>query len=239
MECGVATAAQCSNEARWQVRPRGGVFSNEGCVVGQIYVDANGNFLKDKEELGIPGVRLYFQDGTYLISDVEGKYSYCGLRPVTHVLKVDARTLPRQPLGHQQQPQCRRCQQPVHRSEKRRAASGRFHRRVGKQRGTRTSESPSRRRRNSVGGQRGRAARLQVREQARAAGQSTAAGNRFLCATDRAHPAWRAGSGRGVTHSGRRLREGAARSLDQLQHVTVVVADLECVRHVGCSKRAV
>ena len=96
MECGAGTAlAQCSNEGRWQVKPRGGVFSNEGCVVGQIYVDANGNFLKDGEELGIPGVRLYFQDGTYLISDVEGKYSYCGLRPVTHVLKVDSRTLPR------------------------------------------------------------------------------------------------------------------------------------------------
>jgi len=99
MECsavvGVPATQQCSNEGRWQVKPRGGVFSNEGCVVGQIYVDGNGNFLKDEEELGIPGVRLYFQDGTYLISDVEGKYSYCGLRPVTHVLKVDSRTLPR------------------------------------------------------------------------------------------------------------------------------------------------
>ena len=94
VECG-PTQAQCSNEGRWQVKPRGGVFSNEGCVVGQIYVDGNGNFLKDSEELGIPGVRLYFEDGTYLVSDVEGKYSYCGLRPVTHVLKVDGRTLPR------------------------------------------------------------------------------------------------------------------------------------------------
>jgi hypothetical protein len=29
-----------------------------------------------------------------LISDVEGKYSICGLKPITHVLKVDKSTLP-------------------------------------------------------------------------------------------------------------------------------------------------
>jgi large repetitive protein len=34
-------------------------------------------------------------DGTALISDSEGKYSLCGLPPKSHVLKVDATTLPR------------------------------------------------------------------------------------------------------------------------------------------------
>lgn len=87
--------APCSNEGRWRIDVRGGVFSDEGCIVGQIFVDTNGNSLKDREELGIPGVRLYFEDGTWLVSDIEGKYSYCGLRATTHVLKVDPRTLPR------------------------------------------------------------------------------------------------------------------------------------------------
>lgn len=94
----VATAggasASCSNEDRWQVRLSGGVFGSEGCVVGDIYVDSNLNSRKDHEEIGIPDVRMYFEDGTYMISDIEGKYSYCGLRPVTHVLKVDVTTLP-------------------------------------------------------------------------------------------------------------------------------------------------
>jgi hypothetical protein len=40
-------------------------------------------------------VRLYLQDGTFLISDSEGKYSFCGLPARTHVLKVDPLTLPR------------------------------------------------------------------------------------------------------------------------------------------------
>jgi uncharacterized repeat protein (TIGR01451 family) len=84
-----------SNEARFRVKVTGGVFTKEACVVGKIFVDCNGNAVQDAEEIGIPGVRLYLEDGTYLVSDVEGKYSYCGLKPMTHMLKVDATTLPR------------------------------------------------------------------------------------------------------------------------------------------------
>jgi uncharacterized repeat protein (TIGR01451 family) len=84
-----------SNEARFKVKVTGGVFTSEACVLGKIFVDCNGNAVQDAEEIGIPGVRLYLEDGTYLISDVEGKYSYCGLKPMTHMLKVDATTLPR------------------------------------------------------------------------------------------------------------------------------------------------
>ncbi|MDO4230893.1 MAG: hypothetical protein Q4D19_02050, partial [Lautropia sp.] len=40
-------------------------------------------------------VRLYLQNGTWMVSDEQGKYSHCGLRPRPHVLKVDSRTLPR------------------------------------------------------------------------------------------------------------------------------------------------
>jgi len=84
-----------TNEARFLVRVSGGVFAPEACLLGKIFVDCNGNHLQDREELGIPGVRLVFSDGTTLISDSEGKYSYCGLPPRSHVLKVDPSTLPR------------------------------------------------------------------------------------------------------------------------------------------------
>jgi uncharacterized repeat protein (TIGR01451 family) len=83
-----------SNEAVARVRVQGGVFTTEACVVGKVYLDCNNNRLQDPGEPGVPGVRMYFEDGTYLISDSEGKYSYCGLRPTTHVLKVDTTTLP-------------------------------------------------------------------------------------------------------------------------------------------------
>ncbi|HVK31580.1 MAG TPA: hypothetical protein VM845_03625, partial [Burkholderiaceae bacterium] len=46
------------------------------------------------DEIGVPGVRLYMEDGTHVITDVEGKWSLYGLKPVTHVLRLDATTLP-------------------------------------------------------------------------------------------------------------------------------------------------
>ncbi len=83
-----------SNSADYRVIVRGGVFASDGCVLGKVFVDCNRNHVQDSEELGIPGVRLYFEDGTWMISDIEGKYSYCGLPPQSHTLKVDASTLP-------------------------------------------------------------------------------------------------------------------------------------------------
>jgi large repetitive protein len=46
-------------------------------------------------ELGIPGVRLIMLDGTQITTDSEGKYSICGVKPQTHVIKVDRTTLPK------------------------------------------------------------------------------------------------------------------------------------------------
>jgi uncharacterized repeat protein (TIGR01451 family) len=87
--------ALCSNEAQFKVKVTGGVFSNQACVIGKVYVDCNNNHVQDEEELGIPGVRMYLQDGTSITTDVEGKYSYCGLEPRTHVLVLDPTTMPR------------------------------------------------------------------------------------------------------------------------------------------------
>ena len=84
-----------SNEGQYAVRVSGGVFGVEACVLGKIFVDCNGNHVQDAEELGIPGVRLVLSDGSTLISDVEGKYSVCGLPPRSHVLRADPHTLPR------------------------------------------------------------------------------------------------------------------------------------------------
>lgn len=83
-----------SNPAEYRVIVSGGVFADEGCVLGKIFVDCNVNHVQDKEELGIPGVRMFFEDGTWMVSDSEGKYSYCGLPPKSHTLKVDPSTLP-------------------------------------------------------------------------------------------------------------------------------------------------
>ena len=83
-----------SNTALARVLVSGGVFTTDACVVGVIFADLNGNGLQDAGEPGVPDVELHFEEGTSLVSDLEGKYSYCGLTPTTHVLKVDWTTLP-------------------------------------------------------------------------------------------------------------------------------------------------
>ena len=89
----VANSVQ-SNRGQFKVTVSGGVFSDQACVLGKIFVDCNNNHVQDAEELGIPGVRLYFEDGTYVVTDSEGKFNRCGMTPRSHVLVVDRTTLP-------------------------------------------------------------------------------------------------------------------------------------------------
>ncbi|KNZ32501.1 MAG: hypothetical protein AD742_12255 [Methylibium sp. NZG] len=84
-----------SNESQARVQVTGGVFTRDACVLGKVFVDCNGNSVQDAEELGIPGVRLYMEDGSFVVSDSEGKYSMCGITPRSHTLKPDVATLPR------------------------------------------------------------------------------------------------------------------------------------------------
>ncbi len=83
-----------SNLASAKVTVVGGVFSDRAFVIGKVYADCNVNGIQDAGEVGVPGVRLYLEDGTNVISDSEGKFSLYGLSPRTHVLKIDRSTLP-------------------------------------------------------------------------------------------------------------------------------------------------
>lgn len=90
----IANSVQ-SNEGVYKVEVTGGVFTDAACVLGKVFVDCNNNHIQDPEELGIPGVRLYFSDGHFVVSDSEGKYSRCGIPPRSHVLTPDPSTLPK------------------------------------------------------------------------------------------------------------------------------------------------
>ncbi|PIF73226.1 putative repeat protein (TIGR01451 family) [Variovorax sp. 54] len=84
-----------SNLAQWTVRVTGGVFSDDAFLFGKVYMDCRRDGRQEgSDEVGVPGVRLYMEDGTHVITDVEGKWSLYGLKPVTHVLRVDPITLP-------------------------------------------------------------------------------------------------------------------------------------------------
>jgi len=77
-----------------KVQVTAGVFSEKAYIVGSIFADCDGDRLKSAQEPGVPGVRVYLEDGSYAITDADGRYSFADLRPRTHVAKVDNSTLP-------------------------------------------------------------------------------------------------------------------------------------------------
>ena len=83
-----------SNNSSVRVQVVGGVFSSKAYLIGKVFADCRQNGIQDAGESGIPGVRLYLEDGTYAVTDEEGKYSLYGLTPRTHVIKIDSTTLP-------------------------------------------------------------------------------------------------------------------------------------------------
>jgi uncharacterized repeat protein (TIGR01451 family) len=71
-----------------------GILSDNGIIFGKIYVDADCSNIQSKGEWPIGGVKLYLEDGTWVITDGNGQYSLYGIKPGNHVVKVDPISLP-------------------------------------------------------------------------------------------------------------------------------------------------
>ena len=84
-----------SNPASFKTHITGGAFSDDAYVVGKVFLDCNRSGVQDgPDEPGVPGVRLFLEDGTSAITDGEGRWSLFGLKPITHVVRLDTSTLP-------------------------------------------------------------------------------------------------------------------------------------------------
>lgn len=85
-----------SPAARARVRITTGVLDERGAIVGKVYLQCACNDRSDQDagEVGIPGVRVYLEDGTSAVTDVEGKYNFINVSSRLHVVKVDRTTLP-------------------------------------------------------------------------------------------------------------------------------------------------
>ncbi len=97
---GISGLYSQSNVATAKVTVSAGVFSDRAYIVGKVYADCNKDHVQSSAkgtgggEVGIPGVRLYLDDGTNIVTDGEGKYSFYGISPRSHVLKIDRTSLP-------------------------------------------------------------------------------------------------------------------------------------------------
>lgn len=87
-------ARKRSNVGSATIKVSGGVFDDRAYVLGKVFADCDSNGLQEANEPGVPRVRMYMEDGSFVITDGEGKYSFYGVTPRTHVLKVDVTTLP-------------------------------------------------------------------------------------------------------------------------------------------------
>lgn len=83
-----------SGSASTSVIVTGGMFSDRRVVTGRVFVDvrATGHFSKGDNP--VPGVRIYLEDGSFVVTDAQGFFSFAAVRPGMHVLRIDPSTLP-------------------------------------------------------------------------------------------------------------------------------------------------
>jgi len=71
-----------------------GIFHNDSIIFGKVFLDQNDDRIQNHAEPGLAGVRLILENGTYVITDREGKYHFSGIKPGMHVLRLDETSLP-------------------------------------------------------------------------------------------------------------------------------------------------
>lgn len=82
-----------SNVARATVQVQEALFRNENIIAGRVIADNCGN-LADNDHDGVEGARIYLEDGTYVITDAQGRYHFEGVASGTHVVQLDLDSLP-------------------------------------------------------------------------------------------------------------------------------------------------
>lgn len=77
-----------SNTASTTVKVREDLFGSKSIIMGQVLVGCD-------DAKGKEGIRIYLEDGTYVVTDGNGKYHFEGLKPGTHVVQLDLFTIPK------------------------------------------------------------------------------------------------------------------------------------------------
>ena len=81
-----------SNEVDAPVRIEQDLMTERFVVTGRV--TEGGCIMDPKKAKGIAGVRVMLEDGTYTVTDLDGRYHFEGVRPGKHVVQIDTNTLP-------------------------------------------------------------------------------------------------------------------------------------------------
>ena len=80
-----------SNQASATVTVQDQFLRSTTFLAGQVSAGSCGT-----QEKGLAKVRIYLEDGSYVLTDANGRYHFEGLRPGTHVVQLDLDSLPPQ-----------------------------------------------------------------------------------------------------------------------------------------------
>lgn len=89
------TLVGSSGAATASVLARGGPFGDRAVITGRVFADVLGSGHFREGDRGVAGARLYLEDGESVTTDAEGRFSFPGVRPGMHVLRLDETSLPR------------------------------------------------------------------------------------------------------------------------------------------------
>ena len=89
------TTLTTSGSATTTVEATSGVFTQRRALTGRVFIDERETGYFAKGDTGVPGVRVYLEDGSYVITDANGRFSIPAIRPGEHVLRLDPATLPK------------------------------------------------------------------------------------------------------------------------------------------------
>ena len=84
-----------SNDAFASLTIKKGIFSDKAYIIGKVFMDNNANGIQEKGEIGVQGVKIYLEDGRYVITDKEGKYHFDNVSPGMHIVKLDPESIPK------------------------------------------------------------------------------------------------------------------------------------------------
>ena len=91
-----ATAAGglTSNTAHASVMVTQDLYSDKALLVGRV-IDGSCDDKVDNDAKGLANARIVLEDGSYILTDSEGRWHMDNLRPGTHVVQLDVDSLPR------------------------------------------------------------------------------------------------------------------------------------------------
>jgi uncharacterized repeat protein (TIGR01451 family) len=87
-----ATHVGASATAETRVVP--GALGNRIVITGRVFADARRTGHFREGDSGLPGVRIYLEDGSSVQTDKYGRFTFPSVHPGQHVLRVDPTTLP-------------------------------------------------------------------------------------------------------------------------------------------------